>query len=105
MIKKIFLLSVIISQLTISCSTDETDAITDPTQDPIEKTLEEQIAEISKLPYSSLNPEQQKIKLETEANDMLVQMDKSKTSGAIEAIENLGNLLSINNVDILNGKN
>jgi len=99
MIKKFLLLSVVISQLTISCSKDDT-----PT-DPSEQSLDTQITEISKLPYSSLKPEQQKVKLEADANDMLVQLDKSKTSGAIEAIENLGNLLSINTVDILNGKN
>lgn len=99
MIKKFLLLSVVISQLTISCSKEDT-----PT-DPSEQNLDTQIAEISKLPYSSLKPEQQKVKLEADANDMLVQLDKSKTSGAIEAIENLGNLLSINTVDILNGKN
>ena len=76
-----------------------------PRQILAEQNLDTQIAEIVKLPYSSLKPEQQKVKLEADANDMLVQMDKSKTSGAIEAIENLGNLLSINTVDILNGKN
>lgn len=99
MIKKILLLSVAISQLTISCSKED-----NPT-DPTEQNLEEQIAEIVKLPYSSLKPEQQKTKLEAEANDMLLKLDKSKTSGAIEATENLGNLLSISTVDILNGKN
>jgi hypothetical protein len=99
MIKKFLLLSVVISQLTISCSKEDT-----PT-DSSEQSLDTQIAEIVKLPYSSLKPEQQKVKLEADANDMLVQLDKSKTSGAIEAIENLGNLLSINTVDILNGKN
>lgn len=99
MIKKILLLSVVISQLTISCSKEDSPV------DPAEQSLDTQIAEIVKLPYSSLKPEQQKIKLETEANDMLLQMDKSKTSGAIEAIENLENLLSINTVDIFDGKN
>ncbi|PJJ09520.1 hypothetical protein CLU83_2884 [Flavobacterium sp. 1] len=99
MIKKILLLSVVISQLTISCSKEDSPAVS------TEQSLDTQIAEIVKLPYSSLKPEQQKIKLETEANDMLLQMDKSKTSGAVEAIENLGNLLSINTVDIFDGKN
>lgn len=98
MIKKLLLLSVVISQLTISCSKEDT-----PT-DPSEQNLDTQIAEIVKLPYSSLKPEQQKVKLEAEANDMLLQMDKSKTSGAIEAIENLGDLLSINSIDIFDGK-
>jgi hypothetical protein len=98
MIKKILLLSVVISQLTISCSKED-----NPT-DPNEQNLEEQIAEIIKLPYSSLKPDQQKAKLEAEANAMLQQMDKSKTSGAIEAVENLGNLLSIGTVDLFNGK-
>jgi hypothetical protein len=98
MIKKFLLLSVVISQLTISCSKEDT-----PT-DPSEQSLDTQIAGIVKLPYSSLKPEQQKVKLEADANDMLLQMDKSKTSGAIEAIENLGNLLSINSIDIFDGK-
>jgi hypothetical protein len=99
MIKKILLLSVVISQLTISCSKEDSPI------DPTELNLEEQIAEIVNLPYSSLKPDQQKAKLEVEANDMLVKLDKSKTSGAIEATENLGNLLSISTVDILDGKN
>ena len=99
MIKKIFLFSVIISQLTVSCSgNDESDSTS-------EGSLTEQIANIVKQPYSKLTPAEQKVKLEAEANEMLVQMNKSKTSGAIEAIQNLGNLLSINSVDIFNGKN
>ncbi|MFV8345041.1 hypothetical protein [Flavobacterium sp. ZB4P13] len=98
MIKKIFLFSVIISQLTVSCSSDE------PVNAP-EGSLTEQIANIIKQPYSKLTPAEQKIKLEAEANVMLVQMDKSKTSGAIEAIQNLGDLLSISSVDIFDGKN
>ena len=87
--------SVIISQLTISCTKDNT----------TEESLTEQIANITKQPYSKLTPSEQKVKLEAEANEMLLQMDKSKTSGAIEAIQNLGNLLSISSVDIFNGKN
>ncbi|MBP2284108.1 hypothetical protein H4V97_002426 [Flavobacterium sp. CG_23.5] len=99
MIKKIFLFSVIISQLTVSCtSNDNPDTTT-------EGSLTEQIANIIKQPYSKLTPAEQKVKLEAEANEMVVQMDKSKTSGAIEAIQNLGNLLSISSVDIFNGKN
>lgn len=101
MIKKIFLFSVIISQLTISCSSNDDDSTTPTT----EESLSEQIANITKQPYSKLTPSEQKVKLEVEANDMLVQMDKSKTSGAIEAIQNLGNLLSISSVDIFDGKN
>ncbi|WP_409417445.1 hypothetical protein [Flavobacterium sp. PS2] len=105
MIKKLFLASVILSQLTISCSSNDDETITDP--DPItkEETLQEQIARISKLPYSALAPADQKVKLEVEANDMLVQMEKTKTSGAIEAIQNLGNLLSLSPADIFGGKN
>ena len=99
MIKKIFLFSVIISQLTISCSSSD-----EPTNAP-EGSLTEQIANIIKQPYSKLTPAEQKVKLEAEANVMLVQMDKSKTSGAIEAIQNLGDLLSISSVDIFDGKN
>lgn len=99
MIKKIFLLSVVISQLTISCSSDE------PFTPDSEQSLSEQIAEIVKLPYSKLTPAQQKVKLEAEANEMLVQMDKSKSSGAIEALQNLARLLDVSSVDVFSGKN
>jgi hypothetical protein len=100
MIKKILLLSLVASQLTISCSSD------DSSETPqTEQTLAEQIAEIVKQPYSSLKPADQKVKLEAEANDMLVQLDKTKSSSAIEAIENLDRLLEISTVDVFNGKN
>lgn len=99
MIKKILLFSVAISQLTISCSNDE------PTTPIAEQSLSEQIAEIIKQPYSKLTPAQQKVKLEAEANEMLVQMDKSKSSGAIEALQNLARLLDVSSVDVFSGKN
>jgi hypothetical protein len=99
MIKKIFLLSVVVSQLTISCSTDE------PVTPKAELSLSEQIAEIVKQPYSKLTPAEQKVKLEAEANEMLVQMDKSKSSGAIEALQNLAQLLDVSSVDVFSGKN
>ena len=89
----------IISQLAISCSSDDN---SDPTDS---QSLTDQITAITKQPYSNLTPSEQKVKLEAEANSMLTQMDKSKTSGAVEAIQNLGNLLSIGTVDIFNGKN
>ncbi len=89
----------IISQLAISCSSDDNSDTTDS------QSLTDQIAAITKQPYSNLTPSEQKVKLEAEANSMLTQMDKSKTSGAVEAIQNLGNLLSIGTVDIFNGKN
>ncbi|WP_395075604.1 hypothetical protein [Flavobacterium sp.] len=57
------------------------------------------------MPYSSLTPGQQKLKFKNEANAMLLEMDKMKTSSAIEAIQNLENLLSISTIDLLNGKN
>ncbi|MEN2401900.1 hypothetical protein GKZ90_0019080 [Flavobacterium sp. MC2016-06] len=98
MIKKFLLLSLVVSQLTISCSSDETVPET-------EQTLAEQVANLVKQPYSKLTPTEQKVKLEAEANDMLVQLDKSKTSGAIEALENLTRLLDLNSVDIFSGKN
>jgi hypothetical protein len=96
--KKISLLLIIL-QLAVSCSKSD-----EPVSVSVE-SLAQQIATIVKQPYSKLTPAEQKVKLEAEANDMLLQMDKSKTSGAIEAIQNLGNLLSISSVDILNGKN
>lgn len=97
--KKIILLSIIVSQLIISCSSNNS------TDDPTPQDLADQVAAITKQPYSKLTPSEQKVKLEAEANSMLVQMDKSKTSGAIEAMQNLGNLLSIGSIDIFSGKN
>lgn len=102
MIKKFVLLSLVASQLMISCSSDDS---SDETKPDTELTLEEQIANLVKQPYSKLTPTEQKTKLEVEANDMLVQLDKSKSSSAIEAIENLNRLLDIATVDIFNGKN
>jgi len=99
MIKKIIFFSAIISQLLISCTKSD-----EPVSVSVEN-LSQQIAAIVQKPYSNLTPAEQKVKLEVEANTMLEQMNKSKTSGAIEAIQNLGNLLSICSVDILNGKN
>ena len=107
MIKKFLLCAVVLSQFAISCSSDDnTDPTTDPTtEEPTkDKTLEEQIAELVKKSYSDLTPAQQKLKLEAEANDMLVQLNKTKSSSAIEAIQNLGHLLSIDQVDIFDGK-
>jgi len=106
MIKKFLLLSLVASQLMVSCSSDETPE-TDPVvvDPPKELTLEEEIANIVKQPYSNLTPAQQKVKLEAEANEMLVQLDKTKSSGAIEAIENLSRLLGVSPVDVFNGKN
>ncbi|AYN06352.1 hypothetical protein [Flavobacterium sp. 140616W15] len=106
MIKKIIMASVIISQLAISCSNNDDEPANEPTTTtPKEETLQEQIARISKLPYSSLTPADQKVKLEVEANEMLLQMEKTKTSGAIEAIQNLRSLLSLSPTDIFGGKN
>lgn len=101
MIKKFILLSLVASQLMVSCSSEDSPT-TDPTKD---LTLEEQIANLVKQPYSKLTPTEQKAKLEVEANEMLVQLDKSKSSSAIEAVENLNRLLDISTVDIFNGKN
>jgi hypothetical protein len=100
MIKKFLLLGLIAAQLTTSCSSDET-----ASSETNSENLNDQIANLIKQPYSKLTPAEQKVKLEAEANAMLVQMDKSKTSGAVEAIQNLGNLLDISSVDIFNGKN
>lgn len=101
MIKKFILLSLVASQLMVSCSNDDSPT-TDPTK---ELTLEEQIANLVKQPYSKLTPTEQKAKLEIEANDMLVQLDKSTSSSAIEAIENLSRLLGVSSIDIFDGKN
>ena len=103
MIKKLLFMSLVLSQLTISCSSSDDDQNDDQT--PSEQSLAEQIANINKQPYSNLTPDQQKVKLESEANDMLVQLDKTKSLSAIDAIENLNRLLDISTVDIFSGKN
>jgi hypothetical protein len=109
MIKKLFLCAVVLSQFAISCSSDDsTDPVIDPpvVVDPVkDPTLAEQIAALLKKSYGTLTPDQQKLKLEAEANEMLVQLDKTKSSSAIEAIENLQKLLDKSPVDIFNEKN
>ncbi|KRB56247.1 hypothetical protein [Flavobacterium sp. Root186] len=101
MIKKFLLLSLVASQLMVSCSSDESN---DETKPETELSLEEQIAEIIKQPYSKLPPEEQKLKLEAEANQMLVELDKTKSSGAIEALANLSRLLGVDKIDLFEGK-
>lgn len=98
MIKKFLLLSLVASQLMVSCSSDDSE------KTETEQTTEEQIADLLKKPYSTLTPAQQKTKLEAEANEMLTQLDKTKSSGAIEALENLSRLLDVSEVDIFAGK-
>lgn len=100
MIKKILLLSVVISQLAISCSSDDSNSDSNK-----EQTLDEQIAAIEKLPYSALTETEQKTKLEAEANETLVQLDQMHTAPAIDATDNLENLLTNYPIEILNGGN
>jgi len=66
MIKKFLLLSVVISQLTISCSKEDTHT------DPSEQNLNNQIAEIVKLHYYSLKQKKKKVKIEVQANNRLI---------------------------------
>lgn len=102
MIKKIALMSLVLSQLAISCSSDDS---SDGNTTETEQSLSEQIANIVKQPYSKLSPADQKTKLEAEANEMLVQLDKTKNLSALEAIENLNRLLDISTPDIFSGLN
>lgn len=94
MIRKIILASLIVSQFTISCSKDD---------ETTDDNLSEQINNLMNLPYSSLTPEQQKAKLETEANQMLTQLDATKNSVSIDALDNLSTLLEISPIDALEG--
>ncbi|SEP32294.1 hypothetical protein SAMN05444671_0057 [Flavobacterium sp. CF108] len=102
MIKKFLLLSLVASQLMVSCSSDESND--EETKPETELSLEEQIAALLKQPYSSLTPSLQKTKLEAEANQMLVELDKTKSSGAIEALANLSRLLGVDEIDVFGGK-
>ena len=64
--KKIIVLSMIICQLAISCSSGSDGS-----------TVEDEVTLLLQKPYSNLTPDQQKVKLENEANSMLLQMDLS----------------------------
>lgn len=97
MIKKFLLLGLVITQLITSCSNDNNDSSSDNLGDQIENLINK--------PYSQLTPAEQKVKLEAEANEMLIQLDKTKSTSAIETLENLERLLDISSVDIFNGKN
>jgi hypothetical protein len=87
MIKKFFLFSVVISQLATSCSSDKDESANDTNP---------QITELLKKPYSALTPDEQKVKLEDEANGMLTQMESAKSSTALDAFENLESIFSVN---------
>lgn len=103
MIKKFLLLSLVATQLMVSCSSEDSPE-TPNEETTTEETIAEQIANIVKQPYGKLSPADQKIKLEAESNDILTQLDKSKSSGAIEAIQNLGRLFSLKHIDLFDGK-
>ena len=88
--KKIMLLSMIICQLAISCSSGSDDS----------NAIEDEVATLLQKPYSSLTPDQQKVKLENEANSMMAQMENSKSATALEALANFETLMSISSPDI-----
>lgn len=97
--KKLFLASLIATQLTISCSENETPSKT-------EQNLDKNIETILKSPYSNLTPDQQKVKLEAEANATLDELEELKSIEGTEALSSLEHLMNINSsIDILNGKN
>lgn len=89
--KKIFL-GLLTLQLLFSCSKDE------------EVINETPVSDLLNAPYSSLSPEQQKLKLEEEAKSTLTQFEKTKTSSTIKAIQNFDRLLKIYTIDIANGQ-
>lgn len=84
--KKTFLIGVAIctSLFVASCSSSD--------NDPAPKFTPEEIA---KLPYSELTPEQQKVKLENEAVDLLAMANDLKNVTAIDAISSLEGLLNL----------
>lgn len=93
MIKKILLFSLVVSQLTISCSNNDSSG----------DDLSEQIDNIMKMPYSQLTPAEQKVKLEAEANEALTELEKVQNSVALGAVDNLTRLLEISPIDTFNG--
>ncbi len=62
------------------------------------------LAKVLEYPYSALNPEEQKVKLENESMAFLDFGNALKTSGAIEALQNLGRLLDEDSPEIVEGK-
>jgi hypothetical protein len=85
--KKIIVLLMIICQFVLSCSSDDSSNNLDGLGTDIDALIA--------LPYSKLSPSEQKVKLENEANSMLLQMENSKSLTAEESIENMENLLNI----------
>ena len=96
MFKKIILFSAFIALTTISCSKDE--PVVEPVKD---NSIEAQIAAISALPYSALTTADQKIKLETDANQLLTELNQLSSSSAIDALQNLERLIKINRIDFI----
>jgi len=56
------------------------------------------VSKILELPYSSLTPAEQKVKLENESIELVEYGNALKSSSAIEAFQNLGRLLGENSV-------
>lgn len=80
----------------MSCSKSE-DSVAVVQPDPTNQSL-------INAPYSSLSPENQKLKLESEAKNTITELETLQTSSAVAAMLNLDRLLKISSIDILNGK-
>ena len=62
------------------------------------------VSKILELPYSSLTPAEQKVKLENESIELVEYGNALKSSSAIEAFQNLGRLLGESSVSFNNEK-
>ena len=94
--KKIFLMPVLFASLLfMACGSD------DDNNPPMPTDPEEIIKDIDKMPYSELSPEQQKVKLEADANELIKYGDAAKNSVSIEAMQTLESLLSTSSVSIV----
>ncbi|MCB9426703.1 MAG: hypothetical protein H6584_06705 [Flavobacteriales bacterium] len=86
--KKIVLYSIGIAQIAMLSSCSKDDGV------PLIAPADQQIQALINAPYSTLTPSEQKVKMESEANAFVTDMEDMKTSTSIDALENLENLLS-----------
>lgn len=97
MIKRLLLFTAIIGLGFSSCKEKDNDS-SDGTL-ILTGTIEEQLETIKGLSYSQLTPNEQKLKLESDAKEVLDQMTSMKSSPAIDAFDNLEALLKLGKPD------
>ncbi len=74
----------------VSCSNDDDNS----------SAIDQTITDVKNYPYSALQPEQQKVKLEQDANSLLTEIDDLKNNECIKVLKAFNNLMEIQDLEL-----